>query len=104
MALRFYAPKGLQDSARGFNPGKYPLNRLALKGREIGKGYHCTICFVVNVSRSGALSGRIVVGDGSPGLKPRAKPYRPVGALSHGPKGQENIAQALAWVRPQKRV
>jgi len=25
---RFFAPKGPQDSARGFNPGKYPIKRF----------------------------------------------------------------------------
>ena len=30
-----FAPTGLEDSAQGFNPGKYPLKRFALKGREM---------------------------------------------------------------------
>jgi hypothetical protein len=30
-----FAPKGLRDSARGFNPGKRPMKRSALKGRLI---------------------------------------------------------------------
>jgi hypothetical protein len=28
------APKGLEDSAQGFNPGNQPIKRFALKGRE----------------------------------------------------------------------
>jgi hypothetical protein len=32
------APKGLQNSAQGFNPGNPPNKRFALKGREMG--YH----------------------------------------------------------------
>jgi hypothetical protein len=28
-------PKGLYDSAQGFNPGNHPLKRFALKGREM---------------------------------------------------------------------
>ena len=31
----FYAPKGLRDSARGFNPGNRPINGSALKGRKL---------------------------------------------------------------------
>jgi hypothetical protein len=30
-----FAPQGLQDSAQGFNPGKHPKKRFALRGREI---------------------------------------------------------------------
>jgi hypothetical protein len=30
-----FAPKGLQDSARGFNPGKRPMKRSALEGRKL---------------------------------------------------------------------
>jgi hypothetical protein len=30
-----FAPKGLRDSARGFNPGKGPIKRSALKGRKL---------------------------------------------------------------------
>ena len=29
------APKGLKDSAQGFNPGKSQNKRFALKGREM---------------------------------------------------------------------
>jgi hypothetical protein len=29
-----YAPKGLQDSAQGFNPGNLKIHHFALKGRE----------------------------------------------------------------------
>jgi hypothetical protein len=32
--LEAYAPKGLQDSAQGFNPGNTQNERFALKGRE----------------------------------------------------------------------
>jgi hypothetical protein len=32
---RFFAPKGLHDSARGFNPGNRPKPHRALKGRHI---------------------------------------------------------------------
>jgi hypothetical protein len=35
VCLRCFAPEGLQDSAQGFNPGKRPVKRFALKGREI---------------------------------------------------------------------
>jgi hypothetical protein len=31
---RFFAPKGLEDSAQGFNPGNPEDKRFALKGRE----------------------------------------------------------------------
>jgi hypothetical protein len=30
-----FVPKGLQDLAQGFNPGKQPPKRCALKGRQI---------------------------------------------------------------------
>jgi hypothetical protein len=32
-----FAPKGLQDSAQGFNPGNLKINEFALKGREADK-------------------------------------------------------------------
>jgi hypothetical protein len=32
---RVFAPKGLHDSARGFNPGNRPKPHRALKGRHI---------------------------------------------------------------------
>jgi hypothetical protein len=32
--LEAYAPKGLQDSAQGFNPGNPQNERFALNGRE----------------------------------------------------------------------
>jgi hypothetical protein len=32
---RFRAPKGLYDSAQGFNPGNHRVRGFALKGREI---------------------------------------------------------------------
>jgi hypothetical protein len=37
LSLRFEicAPKGLEDSAQGFNPGNRPPRRRALKGRQI---------------------------------------------------------------------
>jgi hypothetical protein len=35
LAPACYAPKGLEDSAQGFNPGKYSITRFALKGREL---------------------------------------------------------------------
>jgi hypothetical protein len=35
---RFFAPKGLEDSAQGFNPGNPPPRRCALKGRQIRCG------------------------------------------------------------------
>jgi hypothetical protein len=31
----FYAPKGLENSAQGFNPGEPQNKRFALKGREM---------------------------------------------------------------------
>ena len=31
----FYAPEGLENLAQGFNPGKHPIKRFALKGREM---------------------------------------------------------------------
>ena len=29
------APEGLKNLAQGFNPGKHPIKRFALKGREM---------------------------------------------------------------------
>jgi hypothetical protein len=36
-ALQFgsFAPEGLKNLAQGFNPGKHPIKRFALKGREM---------------------------------------------------------------------
>ena len=31
----FIAPEGLKNLAQGFNPGKHPIKRFALKGREM---------------------------------------------------------------------
>ena len=31
----FIAPEGLTNLAQGFNPGKHPIKRFALKGREM---------------------------------------------------------------------
>jgi hypothetical protein len=31
----FYRPEGLKNLAQGFNPGKHPIKRFALKGREM---------------------------------------------------------------------
>jgi hypothetical protein len=43
------APKGLEDSAQGFNPGIQPIKRFALKGREERRLRHVTMtpCFRV---------------------------------------------------------
>jgi hypothetical protein len=35
LVLGFRAPKGLEDSAQGFNPGNAQNKRFALKGREM---------------------------------------------------------------------
>jgi hypothetical protein len=35
MALWAFAPKGLQDSAQGFNPGNFRNKWFALNGREM---------------------------------------------------------------------
>jgi hypothetical protein len=32
---RNQAPEGLKNLAQGFNPGKHPIKRFALKGREM---------------------------------------------------------------------
>jgi hypothetical protein len=42
------APKGLEDSAQGFNPGNQPIKRFALKGREERANetyYKDTLCY-----------------------------------------------------------
>ena len=31
----FIAPEGLKNLAQGFNPGKHPIKRFALKGQEM---------------------------------------------------------------------
>ena len=33
--FRLIAPEGLKNLAQGFNPGKHPRKRFALKGREM---------------------------------------------------------------------
>ena len=35
MVASILAPKGLKNLAQGFNPGKHPIKRFALKGREM---------------------------------------------------------------------
>jgi hypothetical protein len=61
---QFVAPKGLDDSAQGFNPGNHPIKRFALKGREIIRWWER----VVSVYGLGHLSGRMVVLWRFPGL------------------------------------
>jgi len=62
-----FAPKGLKDSAQGFNPGNHPNKWFALKGREMRTRLTCVVA---------PLQGAPPVGRCSPGLKPRAEPRR----------------------------
>ena len=38
-----FAPKGLKDSAQGFNPGNHPNKWFALKGREMRTRLSCVV-------------------------------------------------------------
>jgi hypothetical protein len=77
------APKGLEDSAQGFNPGNQPIKRFALKGREeraIKTYYNDTLLScVVSTFDLPPLQG-VSLGGRFPGLKPWAESYSPFGA------------------------
>jgi hypothetical protein len=99
-------PKGLQNSAQGFNPGK-PQNKrfaLKLKGREMrvpdkvaplprksqsAQLGRATIgpsdpLPLVRTFDLAPLSGRVALGGRFPGLKPWAEFYGPCGAQNKG--------------------
>src|SRR5450631_1078768 len=99
------APKGLKNSAQGFNPGKPQNKRFALKGREMRvPDRACTYCRArVRAHNSGVLqsdhrtplplvrtfdlaplSGRVALGGRFPGLKPWAEFSSPCGAQNKG--------------------
>jgi hypothetical protein len=101
--LEASAPKGLEDSAQGFNPGKPRVSTLgtnqperrALKGRQIERtsnvkaSSNCStsqlriLIFAAIVSGHPlAPSGRTRLFWGFPGLKPRAESCSPFGAKS----------------------
>jgi hypothetical protein len=80
---RASAPKGLYDTARGFNPGNRSQPRGALKGLEIDRPKNvCKECSWQKdwIAFSGAHSGRVTGGRCFLGLKPQAESWCPFGA------------------------
>jgi hypothetical protein len=65
MVLR---PAGVQDSARRFNAGEYPMKEFALKGRKIDGRLSGRIQFRI-IRLSGVRAGRVVVDGEIPGVE-----------------------------------
>jgi hypothetical protein len=60
---RFGAPKGLYDSARGFNPGKPAQPHRALKGRQTEEGKNTPLsCNHLSPFQGDSLDGMITQG------------------------------------------
>ena len=100
-----FVPKGLQDSAWGFNPRKTSTERPAPKGRQTNRpGFHSALSrysIVYRPFRAGCLLYRYL------GLKPQAESYYPFGigqAESYYPFGisQVNVLLSLRD-KPGKR-
>jgi hypothetical protein len=75
-----YAPKGLEDSALGFQPWEPKNKRLAMKGREERAIRHITITpsfCMLTVFDLPLLQGASI-GDRFPGLKPWAESSKPL--------------------------
>jgi hypothetical protein len=88
--LRVYVPKGLEDLARGFNPGCDVNEWIALKGRK-GWGRSALELRFFRPFRAVCDSDRY------PGLKPRAKSSSPFGTMSRSdacPQNRSHITGA----------
>lgn len=80
-AILAFAPKGLKDSAQGFNPGLNVLMSRALKVAPDGivAGDVCVLTNRALIRHLMPLQG-ILCTTLDPGLKPWAEFYRPFGA------------------------
>jgi hypothetical protein len=59
-----YAPKGLQHSAQGFNPGNPQTKRFALKGREMR--YQTKLAPIAAQKSESTQLGRVTIGPPDP--------------------------------------
>jgi len=66
------APKGLENSAQGFNPGNHPTNGFALKGREVIPRLAAHRNELLAPFQGASLRGRRFPGLKPPGLCPTA--------------------------------
>jgi len=76
--IRDFAPKGLKDSARGFNPGLAMLMRRALKGHKMEFLRGDRIIVPVEIQSSATFRAHVFAAV-APGLKPWAESYYPFG-------------------------
>jgi len=84
-----FVPKGLQDSAWGFNPRKTSAWRPALKGRQTNRpGFHAApgrYTITYRPFRAGGLLYRYL------GLKPQAESYYPFGISQTTPHRPDSL-------------
>ncbi len=72
---RFNAPKGLYDSARGFNPGEPPKPHRALKGRQTEHGENMRLlCNHLSPFQGESLEGMVPQGFNLGNLKMNSSP------------------------------